>query len=116
MDQAELDAEESEEQPCRCQREGCRIANQHEQHHAAEHQGRKVRADPAHCSGFSYLKSMSMTCSSAATRLMISEMPCNAIRKNPTGSSSFTGQRSSPPAFDDSSWSLQDSTNHGHVK
>ena len=46
---------------------------------------------------------MSMTCSSAATRLMISDTPCNAMRPNPTGSSSFTGQRTSPPAFDDAS-------------
>ena len=63
-------------------------------------------ADPTHCSGFSYLNSMSMTCSSAAMRLMISETPCSAIRQKPTGSSSFTGQRTRPPAFDDASLML----------
>ena len=31
-------------------------------------------------------------------RLMISETPCNASSRNPTGISSLTGQRSSPPA------------------
>ena len=36
-------------------------------------------------------------------RLMISETPCKAMRKKPTGNSNFTGQRSSPPAFDEAS-------------
>ena len=34
---------------------------------------------------------------------MISETPCRAISVKPTGSSSLTGQRTSPPAFDDCS-------------
>ena len=49
-------------------------------------------------------------------RLMISEMPCSAIRAKPTGSSSLTGQRIRPPALDDASSICQDSTNHGQVK
>ena len=39
-------------------------------------------------------------------RLMISEMPCRAIRAKPTGSSSLTGQRIRPPAFDEASLML----------
>src|SRR5205085_10482122 len=76
--------------------------------------GHEVQHD--HCSGFSYLKSASMTCSSAAMRLMISETPCSAIRPKPIGMMSFTGQRISPPALDEPSLNRQDSTNHGHVK
>ena len=49
-------------------------------------------------------------------RLMISEMPCSAISAKPTGSSSLTGQRTRPPAFDDCSPIRQESTNHGQVK
>ena len=49
-------------------------------------------------------------------RLMISEMPCSAISAKPTGSSSFTGQRISPPALDEVSLIRQESTNHGQVK
>ena len=41
-DQAELDADEAEEQAGRRQRERRRIADQHEQDHAPEHQGRDV--------------------------------------------------------------------------
>ena len=41
-------------------------------------------------------------------RLMISETPCNAIRAKPTGSSSLTGQRISPPAFEEASLSFQE--------
>ena len=52
-DQPELDADEAEEQAGRRQREGRRIADQHEHDHAAEHQRRHVVADEAHCSGFS---------------------------------------------------------------
>ena len=106
----------SEEQSGRRERKRRRIADQHEQDHAAEHQGRHVVSDEAHCSGFSYLNSTSMTCSSAAMRLMISEMPCSAISAKPTGSISLTGQRTRPPAFDDVSPIFQDSTNHGQVK
>ncbi len=40
-----------------------------------------------------------------AIRLMISETPCNASSRNPTGISSLTGQRSSPPASLEYSWS-----------
>ena len=53
---------------------------------------------------------------SASMRLMISEMPCKASSAKPTGRTSLTGQRSSPPAFDELSWIRQDSTNHGQVK
>ena len=41
-DQAELDADEAEEQAGGGQRERRRIADQHEQDHAAEHQGRHI--------------------------------------------------------------------------
>ncbi len=85
--ETELDADEAEEQAGRGQRERRRIADQHEQDHAPEHQRRHVVAHEGdHCSGFSYLKSASITCSSAAMRLMISEIPCSAIKKKPTGS------------------------------
>ena len=88
MDQPELDADEAEEQAGRGERERRRIADQHEQDHAPEHQGRHVVPNECdHCSGFSYLKSISITCSRAAMRLMISEMPCSAISAKPTGSS-----------------------------
>ena len=107
-DQAEFDTDKSEEQSGCRQRECRRISDEHENNHACEHQGREVLADPAHCKGFSYLNSTSMTCSSAAMRLMISETPCNAIKKNPTGSSSFTGQRINPPAFDEASLMFQE--------
>jgi hypothetical protein len=43
-DQAELDAEEAEEQAGCGKRESGRIADQHEQNHAPEHQGRHVVA------------------------------------------------------------------------
>src|SRR5262249_7739554 len=115
LDQAELDAEEAEEQAGRGERECRRIADQHEQDHAAEHQRRHVVADDIHCCGRSYLNSTSITCSSAAMRLMISEMPCSAISPKPIGSTSLTGQRMSPPAFDEPSPSRQDSTNQGQV-
>ena len=49
-------------------------------------------------------------------RLMISETPCSAISAKPTGSSSLTGQRIRPPAFDEASLMRQESTNHGQVK
>src|SRR6185295_479253 len=98
-DQPQFDPDEAEEQAGCRKRERRRIADQHEQDHAAEHQRRHIVADKAHWSGFSYLNSMSMTCSRAATRLMISEMPCSAISAKPTGIRSFTGQRISPPAL-----------------
>src|SRR5689334_2821373 len=72
--------------------------------------------DPVHCNGFSYLNSASITCSSAAIRLMISETPCTAMRKKPTGKSNLTGHRTRPPALEEASLIVQDSTNHGHVK
>src|SRR6476620_1860310 len=74
-DQAEFDAQEPKEQAGRSKRERRRISDEHEENHARKHQGREVFRDPTHCSGFSYLNSTSMTCSSAATRLMISETP-----------------------------------------
>ena len=43
-DEAELDADEAEEQADRGERERGRIADQHEQDHAPEHQGRHVVA------------------------------------------------------------------------
>ena len=53
-DQAELDADEAEEQADRGERERRRIADQHEQDQAREHQRRHVVGDERdHCSGFS---------------------------------------------------------------
>ena len=52
-DHPEFDADEAEEQAGRGEREGRRIADQHEQDHAAEHQRRHVVPHEAHCSGFS---------------------------------------------------------------
>src|SRR5262249_27243758 len=74
-DQTELDTKKTKEQAGRCQRESRRISDEHENNHACEHQRCEVFGDPVHCSGFSYLNSASMTCSSAAMRLMISETP-----------------------------------------
>src|SRR5262249_33657040 len=115
-DETKFNSEKSEKQSGRRQRECRWVADEHEKNHARKHQGREMFNDPGHCSGFSYLNSASMTCSSAAMRLMISEIPCSAIRTNPMGSSSFTGHRSKPPAFEEASLMFQDSTNQGHVK
>src|SRR5262249_8920584 len=102
-DQPELDADKAEEEARGGKRERRRIADEHEKDHAHEHQWGHVVANEAHCSGFCYLNSSTIPCSSAATRLMISEMPCRAISAKPTGISSLTGQRMSPPAFEDCS-------------
>ena len=60
-DQPKLDADEAEEQAGRRERECRRIADQHEQDHAPEHQGRHVLPNEInHCSGFSYSNSQSM--------------------------------------------------------
>ena len=54
-DEPQLDADEAEEEAGCRQRECGRKADQHEEDHAAEHQGRHVLADEMnHCSGFSY--------------------------------------------------------------
>src|SRR5262249_47613914 len=116
LDQAQFDAEEAEEEPRGGQRECRRIADQHEKDHAGEHQRRHILRNEAHWRGFSYLKSSSITCSMAAMRLMISEMPCRAIRPKPTGSNSLTGQRTSPPALEEPSFLTQASTKKGQVK
>ena len=116
LDKPEFDADKSEEQAGRRQRECRRIADQHEPDHPREHQGGHVVADEVHCSGFSYLNSASIRSSSAAMRFMISETPWSAIRPKPTGRISFTGQRSNPPALFDCSPSRYDSRNHGQVK
>ena len=98
-----LDADEAKEQAGGGQRERRRISNEHEENHAPEHQGRHIVPHYAHWRGFSYLNSASITCSRAAMRLMISEMPCRAIKAKPTGSSSLTGHRISPPALEEAS-------------
>src|SRR4029077_8360914 len=87
-DHPKLDADEGEEQAGRREAERGRIARHHEEDHGPEHQGRHVLADEGHCSGFSYLNSMSRRCSSAAMRLISSEIPCSAIRAKPSGSMS----------------------------
>jgi hypothetical protein len=53
IDEPKFDPDEAEEQAGGGEREGRRIADQHEQHHAPEHQGRHVVAHKIHCSGFS---------------------------------------------------------------
>ena len=57
-----------------------------------------------------------MTCFERGDALDHLRDALQAIRQNPTGSMSFTGQRISPPAFDEASSMFQESTNQGQVK
>src|SRR5262249_62436754 len=92
-----LDRDGAEEQSERGEREGDRIADQHEQHEAAEHE-RRHPLDRDHCSGLSYLASTLARPSIAAMRLMISETPCRASSTKPAGSTNLIGQRNSSTA------------------
>ena len=115
-DQAELDAEETKEQAGRRQRECRRISDEHEENHAREHQGREI-----------------VRRSKSLQRLFVLEFSVDDVFKRgdafddfrnaldrhqaePDRQQSLTGQRISPPAFDDASLMVQDSTNHGQVK
>src|SRR5215471_11636941 len=51
-----------------------------------------------------------------AARLMISEIPCKASRKNPTGIISLTGQRKRPLALGEVSRRAKDSVNTGQAR
>ena len=53
-DQAQFDADEAEEQPHGGEREGRRVAIEHEQDQPHEHQGRQIMVEEIdHCTGFS---------------------------------------------------------------
>src|SRR6185369_15259040 len=134
--QAQLDADHAEEQAAGAERERDRVAEEQEDDQADEHDRRHVRADEFHhrvfpwaaCSraAASLLSSMnSASCSSSllpsglcvgsgmrprrnATRLMSSEIAWMPRRAKPSGSSANTGQRISPPAFDEYSFITYD--------
>ena len=121
LQQAELDADQAEEQAVGGQREGDRIAEQQEDDQRAEHDRRHVGGDEVRSFRSALrlgLRQMSSASSSSARlaswrlrrdpasspcrkamRLISSDTPCSASSAKPTGSSTYTGQRIRPPAL-----------------
>src|SRR6516162_371849 len=126
-----MDGNGAEQQTIGRKRERDRIADHQENDKHREHQGANIGDEQrAHCplpsakscgavssspwvwcgvgSGMRFIKN--------ATRFMVSEIPCKASRKNPTGIISFTGQRSSPLALGEVSGSANDAVNTGQAR
>src|SRR6185437_13776531 len=110
-EEAELDADEAEEQPVGGERERHGVADQQHEDERQEHDRRHVRDEelghrqtPASVSAWALgggSAASSRIPSKVATRLMISETPCRISSAKPIGISTLTGQRSRPPASPD---------------
>src|SRR5690606_8356098 len=122
----ELDAEHEVDEAAGRQREGYGVTEKQHQHHAGEHQQRKIVSneidhDQTSVAAGGISPAVSWRGSSirpvtTAKRLMISEKACSNSSANPSSTTSFAGQMVRPPALEETSPELNDSQNHGQAR
>src|SRR5258706_1555312 len=114
MQQAHFHPDQPEEQARRRERECNRITEEQEHDQPAEHQRRHQlqrhqAAPPLRSAGYG------MSPLRNAILLMISDTPWSASKVKPTGMSSLTGQRISPPGSEERSPICQEFTRDGQL-
>src|SRR5438309_193899 len=126
LQEAEIDRDDAEKQAVGGEREGNWIAEQQKDDERREHQRRQVGDQHRRHSTAPFRNSSttgSWCCSRGsgmrpnrkAARLMISDTPCKASSRNPTGIISLIGHRNSPPASAENSWRVYASTTNGQA-